>query len=373
LEIKKFILDSINRKPLDRVPLFYRGDLILNEKLVKHFGLESIDRDYELLVSKLGADFYTWGVTLSDFHTYAPKYIGTDYQAYHDPNFFYTFGIRSKVIEHNGKRDFISYFEEPRLKDKNEISDIKAYDFPSVDSFDFNLYRNILSEDENYISPGLIKRSPAHFLGTLLYSSIFMISGYLRGMERLLADLAFNQKYSHYLIDKIGEICLEVSKSNLAKIGPKIEIYGTWDDFAMQSGLMMSPETWRKYYKPWYRRIIAEAKKYGLMVMFHCCGSCREVISDFIDIGVDILDPIQTSARGMDIVGLKKSFGSNICFHGGIDIQQLLVQGTPSQVKDEVRKINQLFKNSGGLLLGPSHYITSDTPLENIFTIYRAL
>jgi uroporphyrinogen decarboxylase len=372
MDIKKYILDSLNRRPLERIPVFYRGDMILNELLVKYFGLGNTDDDYLELAKKLGADFYTGGVTLSDFHTYAPKYTGPDFGTYNDPNFFFTFGIRSKVVERNGKREFISYFDAPRLKDKNEISDIKNYKFPDSSWFDFNYYKNILSET-GYIPYTEIKRLDNYFLGTLLYSSIFMISGYLRGMEILLEDLAFNKEYAGYLIDTVGEICLEVSKKNLGKIGKTIEIYGMWDDFAMQSGMMMSPGAWRKYYKPWYKRIIEEAKKYGLIVMFHCCGSCHDVIPDFINIGVDILDPVQTSANNMELGELKKEFGKDICFHGGLDIQQLLVQGNPAAISSEVKRVNSLFKDDGGILFGPSHYITSDTPLENVFAIYKAL
>ena len=149
--------------------------------LVKYFGLGNINDDYQVLVEKLGADFYTGGVTLSDFHTYAPKYTGPDFGTYNDPNFFFTFGIRSKVVERNGKREFISYFDDPRLKGKNEISDIKNYKFPDESWFDFNYYKNILSETG--LCPYTeIKRLDDYFLGTLLYSSIFMISAYLRDM-----------------------------------------------------------------------------------------------------------------------------------------------------------------------------------------------
>ena len=99
-----------------------------------------------------------------------------------DPNFFFTFGIRSKVVERNGKREFISYFDNPRLKCKDEISDIRKYRFPELSWFDFNYYRNILSETD-YIPYTQIQKLDDYFLGTLLYSSVFMISGYLRGME----------------------------------------------------------------------------------------------------------------------------------------------------------------------------------------------
>lgn len=369
MDIKAYILKSLHHEALERIPLFYRGDLIINEQLLHHFGLSDIDTDYAVLANKLGADFYTGGVTFSDFHTFAPKYTGPDFGTYNDPNYFYTFGINSKVTELNGKRMYISYFDDPRLQHCATVRDIEDYSFPEPDWFDFTLYKNILSEQE-YIPAGSFRARDDVFLGTLLYSSIFMISSYLRGMGRLLEDLASGSALGKYLIDRVGEICLEVSKRNLRSIGNFIEMYGMWDDVAMQTGLIMHPDVWREYYKPWYRRIIDEAKKYNLLVMFHCCGSCVEIIPDFIEIGVDILDPVQTSARGMDLERLKKEFGKDITFHGGLDIQQLLVHGTPDEVRAEVRRINRLFRDDGGILFGPAHYITCDTPRENIFAIY---
>ena len=371
MNIKEFISRSLNNESLERMPIFYRGDLIINEMLLKYYGLKNIETDYMQLTKELGADFYTGGVTLSDFHTYAPKYIGPVNGKYNDPNFFFTFGINSKATEYLGKRAFISYFDDPPLYDLDKIEDLKKYNFPKADWYDFSLYKNILSESD-YVPFNEIKRLEEFFLGTLLYSSIFMISSYMRDMAKLLMDLVSNKQYAEFLIDTIGEICLEVSRQNLKKIGNVIEIYGMWDDVAMQTGLIMDPDTWRKFYKPWYKKIIEEAKKYNLIVMFHCCGSCVDIIPDFIEIGVDILDPIQTSANKMDLKSLKKSFGKNICFHGGLDIQQLLVHGKTEDIKSEVRNINELFKEDGGILLGPSHYITFDTPIENILAIYKA-
>jgi len=366
---KSFILNALHHGASDKIPIFYRGDLIINEYLLNHFGLTNIDTDYDILAKKLGADFYTGGVTFSDFHTFAPRYTGPDFGTYEDPNFFYTFGINSKVTEFNGKRMYISYFDEPRLQNCETVNDIKEYSFPDPSWFDFNFYKNILSEVDYTPADDIVPREDV-FLGTLLYSSIFMISSYLRGMSRLLEDLVCNKKLAKYLIDRVGEICLEVSKENLKSIGNSIEMYGMWDDVAMQTGLMMHPDVWREYYKPWYKKIIDEAKKYNLIVMFHCCGSCVDIIPDFIDIGIDILDPVQTSARGMGLNELKREFGRDICFHGGLDIQQLLVQGSPDEIRKEVRKADDLFRDDGGIFFGPSHYITADTPLENVFAIY---
>jgi uroporphyrinogen decarboxylase len=87
--------------------------------------------------------------------------------------------------------------------------------------------------------------------------------------------------------------------------------------------------------------------------------------------GVDILDPVQVAARDMEISGLKRRFGRDICFHGGVDAQKMLTQGTPEEIRKEVRRINSIFDGEGGIILGPSHYITADTPAENILAMYK--
>ena len=209
------------------------------------------------------------------------------------------------------------------------------------------------------------------FTCTYFNSSVFIICSYMRGMDRLLYDLAAEPTLAHALIERVGEACIALNKANLASIGNRIELYGMWDDFAGQDNLFMSPAMWRRYFKPYYKRLIEEAKKYGLIVYFHCCGDLFDVIPDLIDLGVDILDPIQTSARRMKWKDLKREFGKHLCFHGGIDIQKLLPHGTPAEVQDEVRGVKELFDGEGGLLLGPSHLMTRDIPVENIIAMYR--
>ncbi len=374
--LKNLVLDTIKHKEVDKIPMLYRGEPSTDYKLIKYFGLDHISKDWERMVENLGADFYSGGVTLSDFYTYKPKYTGPEFDSDYDPNYFFMWGIKSKFITEDGIYKSIDYFSHPPLKDMERIEDLKKYRFPSLDWFDFNSYTNELYKekltDEDYISADKIKMVEKYFLGACSVNNLFMISSYMRGMDRLLMDLAFNQKYAKYLIDRIGEICLEFCRRNLSSVGEKVEVYGMWDDVAMQSNLLMSPDTWRKYYKPWNKKIIEEAKKYNLLVMFHCCGSCFDIIGDLIEMGVDILDPVQTSARNMEISKLKSVYGENICFHGALDIQNLITQKTPEEIKKEVARVNRLFNRKGGIILGPSHYLTPDTPIENIIAIYES-
>ncbi len=134
---------------------------------------------------------------------------------------------------------------------------------------------------------------------------------------------------------------------------------------------MLSPDLWRKYYKPWDKKLIEIAKSHNLLVCFHVCGNCTAILPDLIEMGVDLLDPVQTSAKNMELSNLKKQFGKDLCFHGGLDVQGLLPRAAPWEIELEVKKIKDLFGDGGGIILGPSHYITVDTPTENILAVYE--
>ncbi len=127
-----------------------------------------------------------------------------------------------------------------------------------------------------------------------------------------------------------------------------------------------------QFFMPSLKRHFDLGKKYGVRGYHHCCGAIFELVPSFIDAGVDVLNPIQTSAKGMDPAKLKKEYGKDIAFHGGIDIQQTIVSGTPQDVRDEVRsRIDTLGPN--GYILGPSHVLQPDTPGENVAALYEAV
>ena len=139
----------------------------------------------------------------------------------------------------------------------------------------------------------------------------------------------------------------------------------------MQSGMMIPLETFREFFYPWYKKLFGEAKKHKLITFFHICGNANEIISDLIELRVDVLDPVQTSAVNMDLKHLKKEYGKYISFHGGIDVQGFLQNASPLQIRKYTEETEEMFLNSGGLILGPSHEITPDTSIENILAVYR--
>jgi uroporphyrinogen decarboxylase len=371
--------------------MMYRADEIINQKVMQHFGIPDDECWEQGILSNLGADFISGGASLSEYSTYIPQYVGPHFDADYDKCLFYTFGINSRAVyDEEGRFFMYDYFQRPPLASAQTVDDIRRHEFPKPNWYDFTRYTTMITRkspfgtskdadeghpssegaDTEYVNCTDIKTSDDHFTCTYFNSSVFIICSYMRGMERLLYDLAAEPKLAHALVERVGEACVDLNKALLASIGKRIEVYGIWDDFAGQDNLLMSPGMWRRHFKPYYKRLIEEAKKYDLLVYFHCCGDLFDVIPDLIELGVDILDPIQTSARRMKWEDLKREFGKRLCFHGGIDIQKLLTYGTPAEVKQEVSVVKELFDGEGGVILGPSHLMTRDVPVENIVALY---
>jgi uroporphyrinogen decarboxylase len=389
MDIKQRFLNAVKHLPADRVPLMYRGFPETTEILLKHFfnketkrktDLPSIiynNRDvkenYGELLKKLCADMFAGGYALSAFTTYFPCYTGPDKGIEQDHIYWFTWGIDNRIVKLSGYNS-VMYGFEPPLAGCNSIHELLKYDFPRIEWFDLSKYYSLATgPGSNTLTPdelATLRDRPNEFACTGLNNSIFTMCSYLRNLQQFLEDLVLNIKFAKTLIDAVGEFCYEFNRALLSKIGDKIEVYAIWDDVAMQSGIMISPPLWRKLLKPWFKKIIAEAKKYELIVFYHCCGSYHEIVPDMIDLGVDILDPVQTSAIDWDLSILKMRYGKHLCFHGGYDMQ-LLLTGCPDDIKKEGEKIKRLFDNKGGIILGPSAEITPDVPVENIKAMYR--
>jgi uroporphyrinogen decarboxylase len=373
---KKLILDSIRHKSIRRIPTMYRADPLINEKLMNYFELKDIENNWKVLLEKIGADNFSDGETLGAFTSYLPKYIGPVFNTVYELNHFFIWGIKPVEVKVAGTIDIV-FHQDPPLENISRISDLLDYRWPAIEWFDFNNYKITTDaifkdlEEQSETEASNIKRSDRYFLNTYCMNSIFMTSIFIRGINKMFMDLVINKKYAEVLIGKIGEFMLEFCIRNLQSIGDEIDLYGIWDDFATQDGLMISREVWQKFYKPWHKKIIEVVKNRGLLVSYHICGNCSEIIPDLIEMGVDILDPVQVSARDMEINNLKKQFGKDICFHGGVDAQKLLPFGSPEEIRKEIRRIRSIFDGEGGIILGPSHYITADTPIDNILAIYN--
>jgi len=194
----------------------------------------------------------------------------------------------------------------------------------------------------------------------------------LRGFEQFMVDLATNPQFVFALVEKELELLIGFYGSALDAVGKYIQIVETSDDYGTQSGPMISLSTYRKYFKKAHRKLNEFIKrKTKAKIFLHSCGSVREFIKDFIEVGVEVLNPIQPGAKNMAPEELKKEFGQDICFHGGIDIQQVLPLGTSSDVEREVKTKIKALATGGGYILAPAHNIQPDTPPENVVHLYK--
>ncbi|MCL6087653.1 MAG: hypothetical protein M1475_04510 [Actinobacteria bacterium] len=354
---KKRLIDTIKRKPPDKIPRMYRALPGVNERLLSYFSLnKDINKSWKDLMIKLNVEAFSSGGGMGKFTTYKPVYNGKGKYNKLDSSMFYTWGIDNYVDKVS---DSISYIENTETAKIDSIKDLKKIKKPLLEDFDL----------DSMVPDQTLRKD--YMLGTGVLNSIFMIAMYLRGANNFMIELLTNKKFAHYYIDMIGEFSYLLNKSILDRIGDKIDYYRQWDDMAMQSGMMIPLEIFREFFYPWYKKLFGEAKKYKLITFFHICGNVNEIIPDLIELGVDILDPIQTSAINMDLAHLKKEYGKYISFHGGIDVQGFLQNSSPLQIKKYTEETEEMFSDSGGLILGPSHEITPDTGTENIIAIYR--
>jgi uroporphyrinogen decarboxylase len=246
------------------------------------------------------------------------------------------------------------------LSKAQNIHDLKMHPWPEPDWWEFDSLPALLAH--------LDSREQYHIRFRI--GSVFEIAWQLRGMEEFLMDLALDPSIPLYIMDRLVDVYTENTRRVLDLIGDRLDMVYLYDDVATQQSLVMSQEMWERYIRPRHAQIIDVVKSYEVPVMYHCDGAIYPLIPELIDMGVDVLNPIQADAAGMEPVRLKEEFGDRLSFHGGIDIIQTLPKGSVEDVRAEVRERVRVLGQGGGYILASSHHIQSDTPLENVFAMY---
>ena len=196
-------------------------------------------------------------------------------------------------------------------------------------------------------------------------------SQYLRGFEDWFADFAGDRKLLGALFDSILDVNLAICEVILREVGSEVDILLASDDLGMQNGLMIAPQAYREMIKPRHKKYfqllhdLSPAK-----LLFHSCGSLIDIMDDLVEIGVDVLHPVQVAARGMDPAVLKARWGDRLSFWGGVDTQGVLPHGTVEEVRAETRQRIDQFGQGGGYVLGAVHNLQPDVPVANILAMY---
>jgi uroporphyrinogen decarboxylase len=196
---------------------------------------------------------------------------------------------------------------------------------------------------------------------------------YLRGFEDWFLDLAGNHELFQTLMHAVLEVMIEINRRALGEVGDLIDIVAFGDDIGMQDRPVCSPALYRKLIRPFQERIVATIRSHTrAKILYHTCGSVYHYMPDFVEMGIDAVNPVQVSARYMQPERLKREFGDRIAFWGGIDSQRLLPQGTPEQVRAEVRRMFEVMGPGGGWVLAAVHNIQPDVPPENVLAMFDA-
>ncbi len=233
-----------------------------------------------------------------------------------------------------------------------------AYRFPEQ-QMDFLLHRMdpVLEEKDRY------------FIGCDVSPCVFEMYWRLRGLENAVMDIALEPELTRTMFGRCAAFALALSRRACAEL--PLDWLWCGDDVAGQTSMVMSPAAWRDLIKPFLAEIFSVGRTRGLWVAHHCCGALRPIIPDLVEIGLDVLNPVQAGCPGMDPLELKREFGDRLSFMGGVDTQDLLPFASPAKVRRETEKlIAGMTADGGGYILAASHTIPPETPDENIFALY---
>jgi len=199
--------------------------------------------------------------------------------------------------------------------------------------------------------------------------SIFEASWYLRGLDQFLVDLALSPDYVCELMDTVMEF---PRQAGLRYIDMGVDMVWLGDDVATQLGMMISPQMWRTYLKPRYAKLFAEfrSRRRDIAIAYHSCGNCEAIIPEMMEIGLDVLNPVQPLA--IDPLVVKSRYGESLTLFGAMDVQHVMPFGSPGDVRAETKRLIEGCSRGGGFILAGAHHFQSDTDLSNVFAFYEA-
>lgn len=259
----------------------------------------------------------------------------------------------------NAVRVGITQGMEPVFADCEDAADVEHYEWPDPDYLDFTaILEKLRSAGDVYRASGM-------------WSCFFHIVADHFGMENYFIKMHTNPDVVDAVTRQICEFYLEANERFFAVAGDEVDAFFFGNDLGTQLDLLISPEQTERFILPYTRRLVELGQAHGYQVMNHCCGSIYKVINKFIDAGIDALHPLQAKACNMDAETLARDFKGRIAFIGGIDTQDLLVHGTPDDIRAEVRRVKSIL--GPNLVVSPSHEaLLPNVPPENVLAMAEA-
>jgi uroporphyrinogen decarboxylase len=323
----------------DRIPTEYWGTPEVTDKLVEELGCSNLRQVCERLhidwVAAISPD-YSGPALPKDRDMYGCRFQDVDYGS----------GVYRECVSH----PLANYETVDQIE--------KEYTWPTADWFDYSrLSEKIAGLEEFPIRAG--------------GSEPFLTYKHLRGQEQAFMDLILYPEIVHYCLDRLFDFCYQNTLRIYEQIPGKVFLSYVAEDMGSQEDLLFSPGQIREFLIPRMKRMIDLAHSAGVYVFFHSDGAVRKIIPDMIDAGIDVINPIQWRCKGMGREGLKKDFGGQVVFHGGVDNQQTLAFGSVGDVREEVLYNLEVLGAGGGYILAPCHNIQPVTPVENVVAMYE--
>lgn len=336
---KERVHAALERKPVDRVPIF----MWFHPETTRHLG-RLLEIPPSAVPEAMGNDIRQTWVN----NNYAMEGIVHELEGEQHVDFW---GIRWKKVGHfNQIAEFPLEHASPHQ--------ILAYSFPSTHR------ERLLGQ----MLP-IIKDVDNWFVGCDVSPCVFEMYFRLRGMSNALLDMVIDQELACEMFKRCADFAVDLAEHACRRY--PLDWLWTGDDVAGQDSLLMSPAMWREQIRPQLQRVFDMGKASNLWIAYHCCGSLWPIIPDLIEMGLDVLNPIQCNCPGMEPLELKKEFGRELAFMGGVDTIDLLPRGTVDEVhKTTARLIEGMTANSGGYILAASHTIPPETPDDNIFALF---
>lgn len=346
---KERLLTALSHEEPDRVPICAWYTPEAERRMLQYLGVASEETEtYKAAGGPLPI--------LMD-HDFLISWVGpcTGYYARPDREYTDEWGIGWRWFEHPSGGSFTEMVRRP-LADISDPAEFNMPDFTREDRY-FGAHK-LLDEygDEYGIMGGCA-------------CTLFELAWYLRGMERVLMDLAVNKDFAHAYLDKLMT-WIETAGRKFAQM--KVDMIWIGDDFGAQNRMLVSPAIFREFFKPRYAKLFAEWKAIhpSVKVAFHSDGYVYPILADLVEIGLDILNPVQP--KSMDPAQVKRDFGDHLTLWGTVDIQEVLPYGRPEDVAAEVRLRMRTVGRGGGLIIAPAHNIQADVPIENILAFYHS-
>lgn len=347
---------ALAHREADRVPRHMNASAGTTAALKRHLG---VDDDRGMLDALHIDTFDMRGITIRD--GIMPRYRGGAHPTLDERwsgNIIPLWGIEEEA-QKTANGTVWNQVSCP-LKDASSIEELSRYCWPDPDWFRYDDLRTRL---EPWVDRSIL----------LTGASVWQHPSYLRSLDILMMDLVLEPRIAGYLFDRFTEFYLEFFSRILAEVHDLVDCIALADDLGTQTGLMISPEMFREFVAPRLRAFGDLAHRWDCALVLHTDGNVRSIIPDFIAAGVDVLDPLQPEAEGMDPVLIKREFGRDLVLRGGISTQQTLSKGSVEDVRNEVLRVLSIMAPGGGYILSPGHpVLQEDVPPENIIAMYEA-